>query len=201
MGRFGGTGLGLNICKQLVERMGGAIDVRSRTGEGSLFSFHIHLPSVERTTELATRIDWEARQVWHLGEVGPKTWEAKYKEQEVNLLRFTSAYQLAQRAVLGTPDLLVFDLEKGGFDELERSLAYFPKKLPRILVTTSVGQRGDAARCKALGVGGYLSSPFSFEEMRAVSELILQGKAGELITKHTLKERGHVSLDAHCSPD
>ena len=190
MGRFGGTGLGLNICKHLVERMGGSIQVRSRLGEGSVFSFNIQLPAVERTAGLATTVDWKGRQVWHLSDSCPKAWVTGYKAEQVNVLGFTSPHQLAQRAVLGNPDLLVFDLEKGGFDELERILAYFPKKLPGVVVTTSVGQRGDGVRCKALGVGGYLSSPFTFEELKAVSELVLHGEPGELYTKHTLKERG-----------
>ncbi len=39
--KYGGTGLGLTICRQLVEMMGGEISVRSVIGEGSCFTFSI----------------------------------------------------------------------------------------------------------------------------------------------------------------
>jgi PAS domain S-box-containing protein len=41
--QFGGTGLGLTISRQLVELMGGRLEVESRTGHGSRFSFTIPL--------------------------------------------------------------------------------------------------------------------------------------------------------------
>lgn len=43
---YGGSGLGLNICQQLVEMMDGKIGVQSHYGEGSVFWFEVALESV-----------------------------------------------------------------------------------------------------------------------------------------------------------
>lgn len=54
--KYGGTGLGLNITKQLVELMGGHIHVQSEPGRGSTFSFDIwvELPGAEDVDKEST---------------------------------------------------------------------------------------------------------------------------------------------------
>jgi two-component system, sensor histidine kinase and response regulator len=45
--KFGGTGLGLVICKQLIEKMNGSITLESLPGEGSTFCFTLYLKKQE----------------------------------------------------------------------------------------------------------------------------------------------------------
>ncbi|MBV5279026.1 MAG: response regulator [Campylobacteraceae bacterium] len=45
--KHGGTGLGLFICTQLADMMNGSISVESIENQGSIFSFHLTLPSVQ----------------------------------------------------------------------------------------------------------------------------------------------------------
>ncbi len=44
--KYGGTGLGLTICKRLCERMGGAISVKSKVKEGSAFFFSVRVRDI-----------------------------------------------------------------------------------------------------------------------------------------------------------
>jgi two-component system sensor histidine kinase/response regulator len=62
-----------------------------------------------------------------------------------------------------------------------------------LLMLTSAGQRGDAVRCRALGIAGYLTKPVSQFQLVDAMRLALgrtaeASSAVELITRHTLLE-------------
>ncbi len=54
--KYGGTGLGLTISKQLVELMGGQIKVKSGPGEGSVFSFEVSFPIISEKAFFTDKI-------------------------------------------------------------------------------------------------------------------------------------------------
>lgn len=55
--KYGGTGLGLNICKQLTELMGGRIEVESEKNKGSTFSFSIWVGVSEEDANAAAQLE------------------------------------------------------------------------------------------------------------------------------------------------
>ncbi len=58
--KHGGTGLGLNITRQLIELMGGSISVESEPGEGTVFHVNLDLP-------VPARIDMDEKRVVSVG--------------------------------------------------------------------------------------------------------------------------------------
>ncbi len=85
---FGGSGLGLSICKQLVEMMGGEIWLESRNGSGSIFYFTV---VVQQGDEILKTIEKTSR-------------DAEYKQLHVLLVEDNKINQELARIVLENSD-------------------------------------------------------------------------------------------------
>jgi CheY-like chemotaxis protein len=111
----------------------------------------------------------------------------------------TAALQVLQHRQLSNAQLslILTDAhmpEIDGFDLVERIRQNPSLANVRIIVLTSGGQRGDAARCQKLGVAAYLSKPFDRLELQEVLRHVLASTPTSpgtktLVTRHTLREQ------------
>jgi signal transduction histidine kinase/DNA-binding response OmpR family regulator len=170
--RYGGTGLGLTISSKLVEMMGGQIAVESQVDVGSVFHFTLPFaidPGTDAPAPSLREVNWHNLPVlvvddnatnryileemlsnWHMA----PTAVTGAKEALVNLAR-------AQERAEPFP-LVLLDAQMPEIDGF--SLAEAINRNPEfdgatIMMLSSAGQSGDAARCRELGIAAYLTKP------------------------------------------
>jgi len=198
--KYGGTGLGLAISKQLIELMGGKINVKSVPGEGATFSFTLNLANAKTQAppqqyadlhhEKILVVDDNTTNRLLLGEL-LLAWRVEHvlvanAEEALQILREDVAQQ--------TPfTIALIDMQMPGMDgkqlgeliRAEQQLA----TTKRVLLS-SQGQRGDAKKMKQAGFAAYLSKPINQSELyNALLQVAgINGTEEQLVTRHTIHE-------------
>jgi PAS domain S-box-containing protein len=181
---YGGTGLGLAIVKQLVEPQGGTINVTSKLGEGSTFSFVLSFQKTKNqtlpNTEIA-EVDKEIKNIKvlvvediALNQLLMKTLLDDFGfERDIAANGKIAIEKLMQKSY----DVILMDLqmpEMNGFEATEYIRNKMNSTIPIIALTADV-TTVDLAKCKAVGMDDYIAKP--------VDERILFSKIISLVKK------------------
>ena len=214
--KFGGTGLGLAICKQLVEQMEGQIGVESVPGQGSTFRFTVRLTKQPPRAHAAL-LPKGSLQGRRLCIVDDNATNRRILEQYASQWGLQSAaasdgFQalalLKDAAARGEPfDLAILDLQMPRMDGLELAHTITADQAlaaTRLVLLTSIGNRGHGAKAKQAGISGYLTKPVHRSHLYDCLSMILDLPAKSatdpleggtssrhsdlLVTRHVLKE-------------
>jgi len=175
--KYGGTGLGLTICRQLCEMMGGSIEVESTMGKGSVFRFRVELKKgnsptlsipVHRGDLRGLRVlivdDNETNriilneQVISLGMVG---WQASNGFRALDMLKEACCRGVAF-------DLVILDFMMPGMNGLElakRIKADSTLGKVKLIMLTSIGGHNIIEEARNIGITACLTKPASQSEL------------------------------------
>jgi signal transduction histidine kinase/CheY-like chemotaxis protein len=204
--KYGGTGLGLTISTRLVEMMGGKIWVDSELGRGSEFHFTVRMGiSSAKTIEVGTIAPPELLRGVKVLVVDDnqtnrrildgmlKRWAMKptlVEGGEEALVQLSAARVSGESYGLILTDMHMPMMD--GFALVERIRDKPELSTATIMMLTSAGHRGDAARCQELGVVAYLLKPIRQSELREAIARVLGAKeqkgAIPLITRYSLHD-------------
>jgi two-component system, sensor histidine kinase and response regulator len=204
--KYGGTGLGLTICTRLVTMMGGKLWLESEPGQGSSFYF-------TATFQLARALPEKSIPEGDAGLLGVPVLVVDDNPTNRRILEMTLKQWGMKPTLVSngwaalaelrrskeeneTTPLLLLDAQMPQLDGFATAakIKQDPElPTPAIMMLTSGGQRGDADRCRQLGIAAYLSKPVRQWELHEAILRVLGlrpqlTEASSLVTRHSLKE-------------
>ncbi|NVN98052.1 MAG: response regulator [Geobacteraceae bacterium] len=177
--KYGGTGLGLTICKKLTELMGGEVSVESVEGKGS--TFHISIPFIvnENETISTERIPIHDQAVPETGplhillaednEINRDLFTIILKQAGHSLVIATNGMEAVEQWEKGGQDIIIMDVQMPGMDGVEATRIIRQKEagshIP-IIALTAHAMSADREKFLQLGFDGYVSKPFNSSRLK-----------------------------------
>lgn len=201
--RYGGTGLGLSISKELIDLMGGSIELHSEEGDGTTVSFRIPVDLAEEAPVLAagnTGATIDRLRVLIVDDHAPNRLILGEQLARLGISTESADGALAALAHLqkgpSLPDIVLMDCFMPDIDGYEacqmiRSSGIVgTERLPVIAISAATDE-AHLKRCTAAGMNGVLKKPIRLTELRAMLARWSGGvvSAGSEELNATLQER------------
>ncbi|MEZ5067572.1 MAG: response regulator [Bacteroidia bacterium] len=180
--KFGGTGLGLTISKQLVELMGGELKVKSKQGEGSVFTFTLPMTRVESLTseinDSNDKKELKVRPGLRILLAEDNKFNQMVAEDTLNTLlpelsmtMVDNGKEAVEKLKANIYDLVILDIHMPEMDGYEAA-SFIRNQLPPpansipILAMTANVIAEEIEKCFDVGMNAYVSKPFNEEDLQ-----------------------------------
>ena len=191
---YGGTGLGLSVCKSLVELMGGYIEVDSAVGIGTTFTVLLPLPPIDE----AHYESWQDSNdfgmtepshelIGHILLVEDDSVNAMIAKKALNnsghtVTHVTDGQQAIEVFSLNPEqyDVILMDHHMPIMDGVQATIKlhelYDPQALPPIIALTANAMDGERKKYLDVGMQDYCTKPFKQEQLNALVQYWLMYK-------------------------
>ena len=192
--RFGGTGLGLNISNKLLEMMGSRLELYSKPGEGSVFSFTLDLkratPETDREIPKEEKNAQKTREqkspaLSPLNEVTVMIAEDNELNMEltefiiddlienVNIVKAHDGKEAVKRYKEANPDIIFMDIqmpEMNGYQATRKikKISKTRRKEPYIIALTAAVIKGEKEKALEAGMADFLPKPVKEKSLSRV---------------------------------
>ena len=168
-----GFGLGLSICKSILDKMGGEIWVESELGVGSCFYFLI---PCNGTFPVAGEQNKPLILVAEDMDCNYELVKA-ILEERYSVLRANDGIDVVTKYESSKPDLILMDVRMPGLDGLSAAgiIRELNPTVP-IIATTAFAFETDREMALAAGCNGYMSKPLEAEKLKTMVERYLENK-------------------------
>lgn len=196
--RFGGTGLGMNITRQLVDLMEGTIEVVSRKGVGTAVSVEFNfekgtvddIPQRQLTPFNAGNLENKRVLVVDDNEMNRLVATTILKEYGVEVTECTNGAEAVELTRSNPSDLILMDIQMpvmDGFEATREIRNRVHSNIP-IIALTANAIKGESEKCIAAGMNDYLNKPFEERDLIEVISKWLVSKLPDKAEKPVEKE-------------
>jgi PAS domain S-box-containing protein len=197
--KFGGTGLGMTITKELIQLMNGKISVQSEKGLGSIISFIIDLEkgSSNDIRKIKDKINID------ISRINVLVVEDNFMNRAVVINSLNNFNCLVTEATNGIEaieilknksfDIILMDVQMPEMDGIEATMKIREELKVRtpIIALTANAFKSEVDRCKNAGMNDYIAKPFDELNLIETISIYIHGKSSVL---HDFVQEKNVKL-------